>query len=125
VQRQARKNIKPLEVAEFLRERGWRGVRAITRVGHGEWSMAFNFSSADKTYVGRFSAFEEDYRKDQFAARRALRSRFRRCSSSAQRSVAPSGPAGLGRMEPLVFDTEAAGGLTARELEVAALLLGA
>lgn len=69
MQPQRPENIQLPEVEQFLRERGWPGVRAITHVGHGEWSMAFNFSSADKTYVVRFSAFEEDFGKDQFAAR--------------------------------------------------------
>jgi hygromycin-B 4-O-kinase len=57
------------DVASFLRERGWRGVSHLQRISHGEWSRAFSFGVPDEPheYVVRFSAVDEDFRKDQFA----------------------------------------------------------
>jgi hygromycin-B 4-O-kinase len=42
-------------------------VSSVEAVGHGEWSRAFAWGD----YVVRFSAFDEDFRKDQLAARHA------------------------------------------------------
>src|SRR5687768_8314003 len=39
----------------------------LSRVSHGEWSRAFTFSVANNQYVARFSALDEDFRKDQRA----------------------------------------------------------
>ena len=55
-----------------MRGRGWPTARRIERIAHGEWSKAFSFSSGagDRMgYVVRFSALEEDFQKDQIAAR--------------------------------------------------------
>ena len=61
------------DVQAFLRDRGFSGVHAIERIGHGEWSTAFSFAVVDRTgeYVVRFSAVDEDFRKDQHAVRYA------------------------------------------------------
>jgi hygromycin-B 4-O-kinase len=57
------------QVAEFLRDRGWSGVTAIARIGHGEWSQPFSFhAEPGAEYVVRFSALDEDFHKDQLAA---------------------------------------------------------
>jgi hygromycin-B 4-O-kinase len=58
------------KIAAFLVDRGWPGTNGIVRIRHGEWSRAFGFRAADdRQYVVRFSALDEDFRKDQLAAR--------------------------------------------------------
>jgi hygromycin-B 4-O-kinase len=60
------------QVAAFLRERGWRVGPTISPIAHGEWSRAFSFVVEDGAeYVVRFSMLDEDFRKDQVAARYA------------------------------------------------------
>lgn len=59
----------PEEVAAFLGERGWHGVRAVKRISYGEWSRAYSFRSDGQRYVVRFSTLDDDFRKDQFATR--------------------------------------------------------
>lgn len=44
-------------------------ITAIEPVGGGAWSQAFFFSAGGRRKVIRFSAFDEDFRKDHFAAR--------------------------------------------------------
>jgi hygromycin-B 4-O-kinase len=58
-------------VAAFLRDRRWRGASAISPIVHGEWSRAFSFAVDGHAaeYVVRFSTLDEDFRKDQLAAR--------------------------------------------------------
>jgi hygromycin-B 4-O-kinase len=66
--------LDPALVARFLHERFGQAVSAIEPVGHGEWSKAFFFHflhQADRDLVIRFSAFEDDFRKDERAARYA------------------------------------------------------
>ncbi len=45
------------------------GIQPVT--GHGAWSQAFFFSASGRRKVIRFSAFDEDFQKDRFAARYA------------------------------------------------------
>jgi len=54
-------------VVDFLTS--YFGTRPVdlARVSHGEWSRAFTFRIADKHLVARFSALDEDFRKDQRA----------------------------------------------------------
>lgn len=61
------------DVAAFLADRGWRGVSNIEPITHGEWSRAFSFAVQDQSqeYVVRFSALNDDFLKDQLAARYA------------------------------------------------------
>jgi hygromycin-B 4-O-kinase len=58
-------------VAAFLRDHGWRGASAISPIVYGEWSCAFSFAVDGHAaeYVVRFSALDEDFRKDRLAAR--------------------------------------------------------
>jgi hygromycin-B 4-O-kinase len=43
---------------------------SVERVAHGEWSRAYLFSTSDgRDLVARFSATDEDFRKDHFAQR--------------------------------------------------------
>jgi len=64
--------LDPSDVAAVLAVRGWPGASRIEQVGHGEWSRAFSFRAADGgDYVVRFSGLDEDFRKDQLAARYA------------------------------------------------------
>jgi hygromycin-B 4-O-kinase len=64
--------LDPDTVLAFLRAR-FRGdvePRSVERITHGEWSKAFFFGCADGSeFVVRFSARDEDFRKDQLAIR--------------------------------------------------------
>ncbi|MDQ6670900.1 MAG: aminoglycoside phosphotransferase family protein [Chloroflexota bacterium] len=69
MQSQHRQEIDSRRVAALLRDRGWSGVTAIARIGHGEWSQAFSFRVEPGTeYVVRFSPLDEDFHKDQLAS---------------------------------------------------------
>jgi hygromycin-B 4-O-kinase len=52
----------------FLTARFGRDVSAVAPIGHGEWSRAYAFRRADAEYIIRFSALDEDFRKDRIAA---------------------------------------------------------
>jgi hygromycin-B 4-O-kinase len=68
--------LQPSAVADFLRARlGNIDPRTIQPVGHGEWSTAFYVQHADeyRDLVVRFSATDDDFRKDQRALRYASR----------------------------------------------------
>jgi len=70
VQSSNRHQIGLEEVTAFLREGGWRVGSTILPIAHGEWSRAFSFAvDSGAEYVVRFSALDEDFRKDQLAAR--------------------------------------------------------
>jgi hygromycin-B 4-O-kinase len=71
VQRSERDYLSPSAVAEFLLAHGWHDVHSVEPITHGEWSRAFTFDVQDQSreYVVRFSALDDDFRKDQFAAR--------------------------------------------------------
>jgi hygromycin-B 4-O-kinase len=53
----------------FLRRRFGVGVRAVPVARQGEWSRAYAFERNARQYVVRFSALDEDFRKDRLAAR--------------------------------------------------------
>jgi hygromycin-B 4-O-kinase len=57
----------PARVAAFARSRLGADVGVVEAVAHGEWSRAFTCGK----YVVRFSALEEDFRKDARAAQYA------------------------------------------------------
>ena len=40
-------------------------IEGLQPVGHGEWSTAFYFTHAERELVVRFSAIDDDFRKDQ------------------------------------------------------------
>lgn len=52
----------------FLRERYGPAAR-ITVMRPGEWSAAYSVRTADADLVARFSAYDEDFEKDAYAAR--------------------------------------------------------
>jgi hygromycin-B 4-O-kinase len=56
-------------VTAFLQGRGWRPGSTISPIAHGEWSHAFSFATGGTAYIIRFSTLDEDFRKDQLAAR--------------------------------------------------------
>ena len=58
------------EAAEirFLRERFGRTAQ-ITAIRPGEWSIPYSVRTADADLVARFSAYDEDFEKDEYAAR--------------------------------------------------------
>jgi hygromycin-B 4-O-kinase len=53
------------QVERFLRERYGADVSGVEPVAHGEWSKAFFYHVACRDFVVRFSAFEDDFRKDE------------------------------------------------------------
>jgi hygromycin-B 4-O-kinase len=57
--------LDPERVAEFLRQKLGDEITAVEPILHGNWSRAFNFQKAGSQYVARFSALDEDFRKDQ------------------------------------------------------------
>ena len=61
--------VTDVQVTGFLTERFGDDVRAISRLTKGLWSKAYAFRRGTGEYVARFSALEEDFRKDQVVAR--------------------------------------------------------
>jgi hygromycin-B 4-O-kinase len=53
----------------FLVARLGRDVGEVSPIGHGEWSRAYAFRRGGTEYIVRFSALDEDFRKDRIAAR--------------------------------------------------------
>jgi hygromycin-B 4-O-kinase len=53
----------------FLVARLGRDVSEVSPIGHGEWSRAYAFRSGGTEYIVRFSALDEDFRKDRIATR--------------------------------------------------------
>jgi hygromycin-B 4-O-kinase len=45
------------------------GVRDLASIGQGEWSSAYSYRMGEDEYIIRFSALDEDFRKDQYACR--------------------------------------------------------
>jgi len=56
------------EAMGFLRER-FGPTASISVMRPGEWSAAYSVRSADADLVARFSAYDEDFEKDAYAAR--------------------------------------------------------
>jgi hygromycin-B 4-O-kinase len=57
----------------FLVARLGSDVSEVSPVGHGEWSRAYSFRRGGTEYIVRFSALDEDFRKDRIAARYSSR----------------------------------------------------
>jgi hygromycin-B 4-O-kinase len=57
------------KVRRFLTERFDRGAGSVTSLGTGAWSRAYAFECGGRAFVVRFSGLEEDFRKDERAAR--------------------------------------------------------
>ncbi len=51
----------------FLVDHFGRDIGDVTPIGHGEWSRAYAFRRDGAGYIVRFSALDEDFRKDQLA----------------------------------------------------------
>jgi hygromycin-B 4-O-kinase len=64
--------VSPAEAESFLEARFGGAVQDLSGIGHGEWSQAYAFRRDGADYVVRFSALEEDFRKDQLAVRYAV-----------------------------------------------------
>jgi hygromycin-B 4-O-kinase len=60
-----------VRVQAFLAARFGSDSSDVAHLGMGVWSKAFAFRRADRDYVVRFGAHEEDFAKDHFAARYA------------------------------------------------------
>lgn len=57
------------QATNFLLSRFGDEVRDGSFIGRGEWSVAYAFRRGDASYVVRFGALDEDFRKDSLAAR--------------------------------------------------------
>lgn len=57
------------QLRQFLSDHLHAEVTDVVPAGHGEWSQAFFFSAGEQRKVIRFSSYDEDFRKDLFAAR--------------------------------------------------------
>ena len=58
------------DVYEFLSQHAGRGVTDVSRlIQQGAWSTAFSYRDRRSERIVRFSRFDEDFRKDKFAAR--------------------------------------------------------
>jgi hygromycin-B 4-O-kinase len=55
--------------AAFLARHVGPGVSTVIPLAHGEWSRAYAFSHDAREYIVRFSALDEDFRKDRLALR--------------------------------------------------------
>jgi hygromycin-B 4-O-kinase len=55
----------------FLRDRFGADIHAVTPLVGGAWSRAYAYRHGDLDLVVRFSALDEDFRKDELAARHA------------------------------------------------------
>jgi hygromycin-B 4-O-kinase len=58
-------------VETFLVHRFGHEIRDVTALAEGAWSQAFGYRLDDGDLVVRFSALEEDFRKDELASRHA------------------------------------------------------
>lgn len=52
----------------FLTDRFGPDIHAVTQLVHGAWSRAYAYRQGDRDLVVRFSALDEDFRKDELAA---------------------------------------------------------
>src|SRR5699024_8799521 len=57
----------------FLVARFGRNISEVSPVGQGAWSRAYAFQRGGAEYIARFSAQDEDFRKDSIAARYSSR----------------------------------------------------
>lgn len=62
-----RLEVPPSRAEAFLQERYGSGVSDVTPIEHGEWSRAYSFTRYGRRRVVRFSALDEDFRKDRAA----------------------------------------------------------
>jgi hygromycin-B 4-O-kinase len=65
--------VRPRHVREFLRRRLGPGIGRISRIRHGNWSLAFLVDRHDRPLVVRFGASDEDFAKDVVVAGHAAR----------------------------------------------------
>ncbi|MBW3633699.1 MAG: phosphotransferase [Chloroflexi bacterium] len=60
--------LNPAAAESFLAARFGHGIGNVSPIGQGEWSRAYAFRNGDAEYVVRFSALDDDFRKDRLAA---------------------------------------------------------
>jgi hygromycin-B 4-O-kinase len=65
--------LNAVDAEAFLVARLGPDVSEISPIGHGEWSRAYAFRRGGTDYIVRFSALDEDFRKDRIAARYSSR----------------------------------------------------
>lgn len=56
-----------VEVVKFLKDHTPKNVDEVTPVGNGEWSQAFFYKEDGVDKVIRFSAIDDDFKRDKFA----------------------------------------------------------
>ena len=63
------KNMKltKIDVLKFLKDHTQKNVDEVIPVGNGEWSQAFFYKEAGTDKVVRFSAIDDDFKRDKFA----------------------------------------------------------
>lgn len=57
-----------VEVQKFLISHTHQGMEEVTLIGNGEWSQAFFYKDNGYDKVIRFSAIDDDFKRDQFAS---------------------------------------------------------
>jgi hypothetical protein len=60
--------LNAVDAEAFLTARFGHDVSVVSPIGQGEWSRAYAFRRAGAEYIVRFSALDEDFRKDRIAA---------------------------------------------------------
>src|SRR5918995_2819024 len=60
--------LNAVDAEAFLTARFGHDVSVVSPLGQGEWSRAYAFQHAGAEYIVRFSALDEDFRKDRIAA---------------------------------------------------------
>jgi hygromycin-B 4-O-kinase len=65
--------LNAVDAEAFLVARLGTDVSEVSPIGHGEWSRAYAFRRGGTDYIVRFSALDEDFRKDRIAARYSSR----------------------------------------------------
>src|SRR5918993_4506884 len=60
--------LNAVDAEAFLTARFGHDVSVVSTIGQGAWSRAYAFRCADAEYIVRFSALDEDFRKDRIAA---------------------------------------------------------
>ena len=56
------------DISKFLRNHIGQEITDLSRIGQGEWSLAYSFRDKNTELIIRFSHLSEDFAKDRFAA---------------------------------------------------------
>jgi len=56
------------DIYKFLRNHIGQDITDLSRIGQGEWSVAYSFRNKNTEMIIRFSHLDADFAKDRFAA---------------------------------------------------------